>query len=50
MLYDDIGNTTYSFPEQNDDLTNRSAQVMVPNGLLRDISKYVVTLSAILYM
>ena len=35
----------YSFPDEDDDLANytsRSAQVMVPNGLLRAIGKCMV--------
>ena len=39
--YDNMG-TTYMFPDEDDDLTNyagRSAQVMVPNGLLQAIGK-----------
>ena len=34
--------TTYMFPDEDDDLTNytgRSAQVMVPSGLLQAIGK-----------
>ena len=39
--YDNMG-TIYMFPDEDDDLTNytgRSAQVMVPNGLLQNIGK-----------
>ena len=35
--------TTYMFPDEDDDLTNytgRSANVMVPNGLLQAICKF----------
>ena len=35
--------TTYMFPDEDDNLTDytgRSAQVMIPNGLLQSIGKY----------
>ena len=40
--YDNL-NTMYMFPDEDDDLTDytgRSAQVMIPNGLLQSIGKY----------
>ena len=43
VSYDDMEDSTYIFPDEDDDLTNytsRSAQVMVPNGLLQAIGKY----------
>ena len=44
VSHDNIGGTSYLFPDDGDDLTNYtggSAQVIVPNGLLQAIGKCI---------